>query len=66
MATLSPEDRALLARAYSLLSWADAHWHVHIYEGSPAVGFLSRIDALLGDIRARLQSEPSGGLDASD
>ena len=51
---MNAADRALLVRAYTLLLWCATHWHTHIYEGSPSVHFLSRIDRLLEELRARL------------
>ena len=36
-----------LAEARELLTWCATHWCSHVYEGSPSVHFLSRIDAFM-------------------
>ena len=52
---MTPE-RLLLFRAYRTLLWCATHWRSHAYEGSPSVLFLSRLDALLEDIRIHLKT----------
>jgi hypothetical protein len=65
VAEVTPHERELLLRAHTLLLWCDQHWRNHNYEGSPSVVFLSRVEALLRDIRATLKTTaPPDALEA--